>query len=454
MKDEKTTVVFGAGADCGIFPMTNHLVAAINRFLEHDETGKQTDRLLKKTLGLKHYGYSSIMDEVAFKFVRKPDCLQIENIMRRIKSLSPTPAEKPLCDLILGLCDEMRNCPKKVRENDRIESRPDLQKLLDAAGLGKMVTVYPETSVNAFLLKSFRVLLHVYLEDPENKALHQLFKTMVRFDAILLELFLGFYNGNQTDIRRYMYVSWTMWAFFVYTEQNFLLKNVEKHCIYTKIKECSAITLNYTTLVDRFMGINRKVLHFHGSAVNYIDCGTREEITLPSFSSSNYVEKTPSMLEVLENDVLPLLHPDWNHSIIPSMIPPFEIKPIIASDTIETWHKALKVLDESRKIVVIGYSFNHVDMHFNDNIIKWAGRTEKELFIINPDLKSILTYFDSCLRLGAFKDLPWEKVGIKGTDIICLKKSNVVIIPGTTRDIMAETDFYIDIKELCLREEN
>ena len=118
----------------------------------------------------------------------------------------------------------------------------------------------------------------------------------------------------------------------------FLLKNVEKHCIYTKIKECSAITLNYTTLVDRFMGINRKVLHFHGSAVNYIDCGTREEITLPSFSSSNYVEKTPSMLEVLENDVLPLLHPDWNHSIIPSMIPPFEIKPIIASDTIETWH--------------------------------------------------------------------------------------------------------------------
>ena len=80
MQDDKMTVVFGAGADCGIFPMTNHLVAAINRFLEHDETGIQTDRLLKKALGLKHYCYSSIMDEVAFRFVRKPDLGQIENI--------------------------------------------------------------------------------------------------------------------------------------------------------------------------------------------------------------------------------------------------------------------------------------------------------------------------------------------------------------------------------------
>ena len=33
MRKEETVIVFGAGADCGIFPMTNHLVAAINRFL-------------------------------------------------------------------------------------------------------------------------------------------------------------------------------------------------------------------------------------------------------------------------------------------------------------------------------------------------------------------------------------------------------------------------------------
>ncbi|MBP5359042.1 MAG: hypothetical protein J6Y69_07640 [Treponema sp.] len=449
MHDDKMTVVFGAGADSGIFPMTNHLVTAINRFLEHDETGIQTDRLLKKALGLKHYCYSSIMDEVAFKFVRKPDYIQIDNIVRRIKALSPIAAEKPFCDLILALCGEIRDCPKKARENDRIESRPDLLKLLDDTDLKKIVTVCPETTVNAFLLKTFRALLHVYLEHPDNKPLHQLFKTMVRFDSILLELFLGFYNGNQTDIRRYLYVSWSMWAFFVQTEQQFMLKNLENHCIYTKFKECSAITLNYTTLADRFMGKKGDVLHFHGSAVNYIDCGTREEITLPSFADGNSITTTP-MLEVLKSDVLPLLHPDWNHSIIPSMIPPFEIKPIIASDTIETWYKALEVLDKSTRIVVIGYSFNHVDMHFNDNIIKWVGGDEKDIFIINPDVKSILAYFESCPRMRPFNNRPWEKQVVQGTNITCLRKANVIIIPGTTKNILGESDFYIDVNQLAL----
>ena len=450
MHDDKMTVVFGAGADCGIFPLTNHLVAAINRFLEHDETGIQTDRLLKKALGLKHYCYSSIMDEVAFKFVRKPDCLQIGDIVRRIKPLSPTPAEKPFCDLILALCDEIRDCPKKARESDGIKARPNLLKLLNVTGLKKIVTVCPETTVNAFLLKTFRALLHVYLDHPENKPLHQLFKTMVRFDSILLELFLGFYNGNQTNIRRYLYVSWSMWAFFVHTEQQFMLKTPANPCIYTKFKEYSAITLNYTTLVDRFMGKNGNVLHFHGSAVNYIDCGTREEITLPSFAASNFVESSPSMLDVLKKDVLPLLHPDWSHSIIPSMIPPFEIKPIIASDTIETWHKALEVLDKSARIVVIGYSFNHVDMHFNDNIIKWVGVIDKEIFIINPDVKSILSYFESCPRMRPFNNHPWEKKVVQGTNISCLKKANIIIIPGTTSNIMGDTDFYIDANQLAL----
>ena len=450
MRNDKTTVVFGAGADCGIFPMTNHLIAAINRFLKHDETGIQAEHMLRKALGLKHYCYGSIMDEVAFRFIRKPDSGQIENIRRSIASLSPTLSEKKLCDFILAMIDEIKNFPKKNRDNDRIETHPDLLKLLNATGLNKIVTVCPETSVNSFLLKVFRALLHVYLDQPENKVLHQLFKTIVRFDAILLELFLGFYNGNQSDIRRYMYVSWTMWAFFVHTEQLYLLKFIENPCIYMKIKECSAITLNYTTLADRFMGKNTGILHFHGSSINYIDCGTREEITLPSFAGGNSVEEFPPMLEILKNDVLPLLHPDWNHSIIPSMIPPFEIKPIIASGTIETWHKALNVLSESNKIVVIGYSFNHVDMHFNDSIIKWVGCEEKTIFIINPDIKSIVSYFESCPKRDLFNDTPWQTLFIEGTDINCMKKSNVIIIPGTTKDILGENGRYIDVKKLSL----
>lgn len=444
MRKEETVIVFGAGADCGIFPMTNHLVAAINRFLREDEAGIAADKMLKKALGLKRYGYSSIMDEVAFKFVGRTNSGQIEGIDKRIRSLSPTPDEKPLCDFILALTDTIRRYSKKARDIEKMEDHPELVKMLKDAGLEKIVTVCPGTTVTSFLLKSFRALLHVYLDMPDNKALHQLFKVMVRFDSILLELFLGFYNGNRTDIRRYMYVSWTMWAFFVHTEQQFLLKNDENLCIYSKMKEYSAITLNYTTLADRFMGQKGSVLHFHGSSVKYIDCGTREELTLPSFSGGNFIEENPPMLEVLKNDVIPRLHPDWNHSVIPSMIPPFEIKPVIASDTIETWHRALEVLDACRRIFVIGYSFNHVDMHFNDNIIKWLGDGEKELFIINPDIKSIVAYFDSCPRMAPYSG-GWKEVKVCGTDISCLKKANVVLIPGTTRNIMSDGDGHIRI---------
>ena len=79
--------VFGAGADSGIFPLTNHLVAAINTYLTKDPEGKEADRLIKQRLGFHSFSYESIMDNAAYTFIRRNDQGKIEKLAKKTASV-------------------------------------------------------------------------------------------------------------------------------------------------------------------------------------------------------------------------------------------------------------------------------------------------------------------------------------------------------------------------------
>lgn len=52
--------------------------------------------------------------------------------------------------------------------------------------------------------------------------------------------------------------------------------------------------------------------------------------------------------------------------VIPALVPPLRLKPILSHRYINLWSQASDWVEEAKHIVVMGYSFNNADEHFND----------------------------------------------------------------------------------------
>lgn len=66
-------------------------------------------------------------------------------------------------------------------------------------------------------------------------------------------------------------------------------------------------------------------------------------------------------------------------------IDPLKLKPILSHKYIEVWANAAKLVHGAKKVVVIGYSFNSADEHFNDIIRNSQNRNYD---IVAPDVLS------------------------------------------------------------------
>ena len=60
---------------------------------------------------------------------------------------------------------------------------------------------------------------------------------LLNIETLLIEKFLGFYNENPADIKNYIYISWSLWAYLVHKQQEVISKNPSLPFIvnYTKI---------------------------------------------------------------------------------------------------------------------------------------------------------------------------------------------------------------------------
>ena len=93
--------------------------------------------------------------------------------------------------------------------------------------------------------------------------------------------------------------------------------------------------------------------------------------------------------QFIEDCIKPNIHISDNENevqkhVIPALVPPLKLKPVLSSKYIEKWHSAAQWISESRKIIIIGYSFNSADDHFND--ILRQNHSGKTIYIIAPDV--------------------------------------------------------------------
>lgn len=206
---------------------------------------------------------------------------------------------------------------------------------------------------------------------------------LLDIEQLLIQQFLGFYSGKPFIVKQYIYISWCLWGFLV-TKQQEVLRSSEggELPFYANLPDdLSAITLNYTTFLKNH--IEGEVIHFHGGLAEYVRMDTRQLLPIENILTLNIIEFARTQispnLDFSESNVF-----DQKH-VIPSLVPPLKLKPVLSHKYIDLWARASKFVRQADKIVVIGYSFNNADEHFND-ILRNGG--DKRYDIVAPDAHS------------------------------------------------------------------
>ena len=83
------------------------------------------------------------------------------------------------------------------------------------------------------------------IHESNNPILRHIYKNMLDIEQLLAGYFYGFYTGQNSYIRDYLYISWILWAYLVSEEQRKAQEDVaveikDNHTIYDQLTEKTA----------------------------------------------------------------------------------------------------------------------------------------------------------------------------------------------------------------------
>ncbi len=373
-------LILGAGVEKteGIdMPLANELVPQIRDFIYNDEVGQNVDLELRKIIKGLRFNYDDFVkkavDKLASDFRKEVNqiLVHIKHVIEHDESL--TEEQRKLGQIVISLLEKIQKLQEDVILDDETAELinsvfSDIsvtdENIID---LGKL------TFTDTFDLVMKRVL-EVSIKEPNHPVLKHVYRNLMDFENLLLKHFIGFYNENESEIKKYLYISWTLWSFLVYKERNV----VSPIPFYSNIKSTdNVITFNYTTLAGQNF---HDVTYFHGDLKKYIRLDNRNQIEIDDYVNIDIVE---FLRDVVANNI------DFENKrfVIPSIIPPLKLKPVLSNEYIDIWYHAVDTIRNAEKIIVVGYSFNYADEHFNDLIRK---NREKNICIIDPFAENVI----------------------------------------------------------------
>jgi hypothetical protein len=121
--------------------------------------------------------------------------------------------------------------------------------------------------------------------------------------------------------------------------------------------------LNYTAFLEQSLGTDQTI-YFHGGLSEYVRMDTRDLLPVDDILNCDPAQ---FIREVVAPNV-DVSHEDLRQQrhVIPALVPPLRLKPILSHKYIELWSQASDWVKQADHVVVVGYSFNNADEHFND----------------------------------------------------------------------------------------
>jgi hypothetical protein len=368
----KNLIITGAGVDRtkGIdFPLAATLLPEISNYLDNE--GKEVDKVLRSLLPNLRFTFSSMVARAVEAITTRGADGQRAMVMRVKEAIKDLPDDRGNIrrhgELIIRLFDKLvviaaaGELDDETRDLIREVFPNDADDLIDSDSILDIHKLSLSDTFKSVLKRT----LKLGLQSEHHEVAAALGSDMLNIENLLVEKFLGFYNEDLPNIKNYLYIAWVLWAYLVFKQKQVIAAHEDLALpFYDRLpKDCHAITLNYTSFLERKLGRD-KVIYFHGGLAEYVSMETRELVQIEEDMSildpAEFLKSQSENIRFNSDDISKHKH------VIPALVPPLRLKPILSHRYIEAWHTASQWVKNAERIVVIGYSFNNADEHFND----------------------------------------------------------------------------------------
>jgi hypothetical protein len=421
-------LILGAGVDrtTGIdFPLANSLLADVARFLEGP--GKNVETALRDMLPGLRFNFNSMIARAVDKIATREPCEQKAMVQRVQDAIAHLGAEQDGVrkhgELIIRLFNKLATIAEESQLDADTEALirevfpKDADDLIDSDSILDVHKLSLSDTFKTVLKRT----LKLGFSSERHEVAAALGADMLNIETLLVEKFLGFYNDKPADIKNYLYIAWALWAYLVAKQREVL----EAHAatplpFYGHVPgDLRAITLNYTAFLERRLGATNTI-YFHGGLSDYVRMDTRDLLPVDDILNCDpaaFIRDvvTPNV-DVSSDDLRQQRH------VIPALVPPLRLKPILSHKYIEVWSQASDWVKQAEHVVVVGYSFNNADEHFNDIL---RCHFDRRIDVVVPEAMS--TQFVGRMEkiFGTAAD-QYTKIKVRGFDALKAKKVRLI----------------------------
>lgn len=380
----RTVVVLGAGVDAAVgFPTSCSLAPKITEWLETDE-GKAVDMALRKRLKGLRFSYAKFVDDAIERLAHDLDreretiCSRVSRELEQNDRLDE--GLRKMGRLIVRLFRKLT----EVKAGAAIDEETE-ELIREVTGIDpteETIIDFSRVSYTKTFEGIIKYILQTSLHDTENPILRHVYTNLLDIGQLLAQHFYGFFANKQSEIKTYLYIAWTLWAYLVHEEQTLTAPNENGPAfpIYGQLsgkEEVQVITFNYTMLAAT---ASPTAIYFNGNLTGYVDIENKNDLQVEDIHTLDLVRFFQDRLAgelSLEGDRIALP--------IPSFMPPLKLKPVITGKYVTTWYCTAEAIAHAERILVVGHSLRGSDAFFNDML---RANRRAEIILIDRDLET------------------------------------------------------------------
>lgn len=388
----RTVVVLSAGVDTAAgFSNPCSLVPKITEWLETDE-GKSVDAALRKLLKGLRFSYAKFVDNAIERLAHDLDreretiCSRVTRELEQNDRLDE--GQRKMGQLIVRLFHKIT----EVKDGAAIDEETE-ELIREVTGIDPTEeTIIDFSRVN--YTKTFedivKYILQTSLHDTENPILRHVYTNLLDIGQLLAQHFYGFFTNKPSEIKTYLYIAWTLWAYIVHEEQAVAAGSQSDSVpVYGQLSgrvQVQVVTFNHTTLAA---APSPSSIYFNGDLTHYVDVENKNDLQVDDLLSLDlpafFADRLAGELS-LEGDRLAVP--------IPSFMPPLKLKPVITGRYVTTWYRTAEAIHRASRIVILGHTLHGGDAFFNDML---RANRRAEIIVVGRDLAAACS--DVCLTL-------------------------------------------------------
>ena len=390
----QTLVILGAGVDATAgFPTSSRLIPGIVKWLETEE-GKAVDDALRRQLKRLTFRFDKFVDDAIDRLAKDLD-RERDTICRNVREeLEHNPgledSHRKMGNLIVRIFQKITD----VKNGASIDEETE-ELIREVTGLEPTDhTIIDFSKIN--YTDTFKtVITHILrtsLHDSTNPILRHVYKNLLDIEQLMAQYFYGFFTGKQGQIKTYLYISWTLWAYLVHEEQ-VLRKNGNPltglYSLFRDRENLQVVTFNYTTLAAE---VSATALYFNGNLTDYVDIENKNDLHIDDIHTLDltafFRERLPQEMS-LEGERIAIP--------VPSFMPPLKLKPVISDRYITTWYRTSEAIRQASHILILGHSIHTSESFFCDMV---RSNRHAEITLIDRDIETVCRNLCNTLQLS------------------------------------------------------